>query len=231
MNRFLLFLIVLITAAMLTGCPFTPEEDDNDPEEPTLYTGGEIAGVTFEVLGPNSVRIRWSENFPDEEGFVIDRKEWDGEWTYNLLTTSANDTTVVDDTAALDKIYYYHVYAFKGNAHSVKDQIQYNFNLPYPANIDYDYSWSNPNRIRMFWSNLAPWADSIVVAKRLDYGTWTPGYAILSGAAEGYTDTAYNVQTTTSYGYTAYYQDHQSQQYVITFQPPKAIVAKAVTRR
>lgn len=215
MNR--LILLLLLGLALLNGsCDlFGPEE------EPEPYTGGTVTNVAFEILGPGSVRIRWTENFADEDGFYVDRKVWDGSWEHKILEVGANDTTAIDTTVTMGDVYYYKVYAFKGDSESVEEQVQYNYYLPAPYNLDYDYSWANPTRMRLFWINQAAWADSIVVAKRISGEQWTPHIAMLPGSATEWTDTAYDVSLVTTWGFTAYYNEHVSQQATLTMMPPK----------
>lgn len=201
----------------LSGCDlFSPEEEDPDP-----YTGGSVTNVQFHILSPTDVQLNWTEDYPDEDGFYVDRKLWNGAWEKKILQVGANTTMAVDTTAELGKVYYYKVYAFKGNQESEEEQVQYNFYLPAPQNLDYDFSWSQPNRMRLFWQNQAVWADSIVVARRLEGEQWTPHVAVLDGSATEYIDQDYNVSLTTSWGFTAYYQEHVSQQATLTMMPPK----------
>lgn len=216
----LLSCLLLISTLVIMGCNlFTKDDDDNDP---VLYEGGVVDSVRFQVMAPTSIQITWAETFTDEDGFYIDRKVWDGEWHNRILHVGPNVHSVIDETGDLDEVYYYHVYAYKGDAESVKEQIQYNFNLPYPDNVDWSYNPnSSPTHIRLFWTNLATWADSIVVAKKINYEVVDSHYAKLAGNATEYTDVAYDHALTTTYGFTAYYQDHTSQQYNLTLVPPK----------
>ncbi|HOY84637.1 MAG TPA: hypothetical protein PLQ80_05000 [Candidatus Syntrophosphaera sp.] len=217
MRRLSLLLLGGLLLLVLASCDLlNPDGDD-----PLPYTGGTVSEVTFELLGPTEVRLNWAENFPDEDGFYVDRKLWDGAWERKIQSVAANATTVVDTTAQLGKVYYYKVYAFKGEQESVEEQQQYNCYLPAPADLDYDYSWSQPNRVRLFWLNKAAWADSIVVAKRLSGEQWTAHLAALPGSATEWTDLGYNHSQTVTWGFTAYFQDQVSQQATLTLMPPK----------
>ncbi len=215
MNKFFLFLGFAMLL-LLSSCNWFTNEDP-----PDVYTGGTVTSVTFELLSPTHVKLNWVENFPDETGFYVDRKLWDGAWQRKILHVGANVTTATDSTAELGKVYYYKIYAHRGEDESVEEEQQYNCFLPCPYNVDYDYSWSFPNRLRLFWTNQATWADSIVVAKRISGEEWTPHVAVLPGDATEYTDYTYNVNQITSWGFTAYYQEHVSQQHTITMMPPK----------
>jgi len=215
--RWYLLVVLCVALLCLGGCNlFGPEDEDPDP-----YTGGTVSDVAFEIMGPASVKITWTENFADEDGFYVDRKLWDGEWERKILQCGPNETQVTDPSAVLGSVYYYKVYAFKGDRESEEEQVQYNFYLPWPQNVDYDFSWNQPGIIRFFWTNQAAWADSIVVAKRVSGGQWEAPYAVLAGNATEYTDPAYNVAVEATWGFTTYYQEHISSQTTITMMPPK----------
>lgn len=215
MRRYLL-LGICVCLLVLSGCDWFSPDDEPDP-----YTGGSVTNVSFEILSPTSVKITWAEDFPDEDGFYVDRKLWDGQWEHKILHCGSNETQVTDTNAVLGSVYYYKVYAVKGNKESVEDQVQYNFLLPWPYNVDYDYNWNQPGIIRFFWTNQAAWADSIVVAKRISGEQWVSPYAVLPGNATEYTDPSYTVTVEATWGFTTYYQEHISSQATITMMPPK----------
>ncbi len=210
--------IVAICAILLliAGCNLFTDTDD-----PDIYAGGEVSSVTFQVEGPNTVRINWTETFPDEQGFYIDRKVWDGTWEKKLIQVPAEATTALDTTAVLGTVYYYKVYAYKNDAESVEEQVQYNFYLPAPKDPEYDFSWTNPTRIRISWENLAPWADSIRVSKKIGDGFWVTPYQVLAGDATEFMDNNFNVEVVNTWSIVAYYEEHFSQQALLTLMPPK----------
>lgn len=205
--------ILLVLAA---GCKPFVHEDDPDP-----YTGGEVSGLTFQIIGPGVVKLFWQENFTDEDGFYVDRRRWDGQWESRILQAYPDQVCINDIFAELGQVYYYRVYAFKGNSLSLPVEAQFNFYLPPPANLDYDFSWNTPGRIRFFWTNEAAWADSIVVAKRLEGQDWVPRVAVLPGNAVDWTDLDYDVSQTATWSFTTYYQHYVSNPAQITMIPPK----------
>jgi hypothetical protein len=70
-------LLLLVASFGLVSC-----KSDDDPKP---YTGGEISAVSFEILGPESIRINWAENFSDEDGFYVDRQIWPSPWQRKVL--------------------------------------------------------------------------------------------------------------------------------------------------
>jgi len=217
--RALGLILLAVVLTLLTSCNFLSSNDE-DQNNTTEYSGGMISNVRFVIESPHNVRIKWNENFADEQGFRIDRREWDGEWHNRLITVSANDSTVVDTTAELGKVYYYHVYAYKGNSESVKDNYQFNFDLPAVHNIDYSFNWQISDRIAFLWENLAPWADSIVVSKKVSGEAEYARKGVLTGNATGWTDYYYVYQSYSFYRFTTWYQGRSTYS-GIEMVPPK----------
>lgn len=209
-----LFLILILAACSL----FTKPDEQDDP--PEIYSDGEITSLSMEIVGPTKVKLTWTDSFEDEDGFYVDRREWDGAWEEKIVMVGADVDSAVDSTAVLGTTYYYRVRAFKANAVSQEEAHQFNFFLPAPQNIDSDFNWNNPSRIRLFWDNVATWADSIVIAKKHSGEDWVPGYAVLPGSAVQYNDMDYNRNKTTTWSFTAYYSDKKSLSPTLTVQAP-----------
>ncbi|NLW19402.1 MAG: hypothetical protein GXY81_06920 [Candidatus Cloacimonetes bacterium] len=216
-GKYLILGLFLILS--LAGCSlFTKPDDQDDP--PETYTGGEISSLTMEIAGPTKVKLTWTDTFEDEDGFYIDRREWDGAWVEKMITVGVEVNTAIDNEAELGKVYYYRVRAFKGSAISQEEAHQLNFYLPAPQNIDYDFSWSNPRRICLFWDNVATWADSIVIAKKHSGEDWVPRYAVLPGSAIQYNDMDFYTNKTTTWSFTAHYGEQRSISPTLTIQAP-----------
>lgn len=74
----------------------------------------------IEILTPSSfyvtqldsciIQLAWIDNCSGEEGYEIEKREYDSEFS-PLITLAPNDTTYVDSTANKDEIYYYRVRA------------------------------------------------------------------------------------------------------------------------
>ncbi|NLG18241.1 MAG: hypothetical protein GX556_12985 [Fibrobacter sp.] len=214
--RRLLWFVLLVFCFGLVSCNLLNPEDD-----PERYTGGEVSAVSFDILGPGQIRIKWKENFTDEDGFYVDRKKWPETWERKVLHTGSNETTVTDNEAELGSIYFYKVYAVKGDRQSEEEDVQFNFDLPGPTNIETDFNWNRPDRIRLWWTNNATWVDSIVIAKKVSgEQAWTFPYAVLPGDATEFIDLDMNINVTNNWSFTAYYRNHKSIQNTCTLMPP-----------
>jgi len=213
--RYSIATLLIVLSLGLMSCDLFNSDDDPEP-----YTGGEISAVTFEMLGPGQVKINWMENFADEDGFYVDRQKWPDAWERKYLNAGPNETSVVDEEAELGNVYYYKVYAVKGDRESDEEEQQFNFYLPSPINISYEYNWNLPNRIRLLWTNNATWADSIVIAKKVAEGEWASPYTVVAGGTTEFMDMDFNINVVNTWGFTTHYQDHISNQYLYTLMPP-----------
>lgn len=71
-----------------------------------------LTPASFYVVQIDScnIQLTWSDNCSGEEGYDIEKREYDSEFS-PLITLAPNDTTYVDSTANKDEIYYYRVRA------------------------------------------------------------------------------------------------------------------------
>jgi hypothetical protein len=211
--RCFLALLLLVTSFGLVSC-----KSDDDPKP---YTGGEISAVSFEILGPDSIRINWAESFTDEDGFYVDRQRWPNTWQRKVLHLGPNETSVVDDSLRLGEVYYYKVYAVKGDRESEEEEVQLNFLVPHPINVGNDFNWNQPNRIRLFWTNNAAWADSIWISKQEGDQEWDVPYAVVPGDATEFNDMDMNIEVANTWSFVTFSRGNMSTAYFYTLMPPK----------
>ncbi|MCK4311360.1 MAG: hypothetical protein KAW88_01345 [Candidatus Cloacimonetes bacterium] len=88
--------------------PFDPEVD------PTEWAP---SNLQFEILNVTSTKLTWKDNCDLEEGFTIERKVNNGNWT-QLAQVSENITQYTDNTINETDFFYYRVYAFAGTNYS-----------------------------------------------------------------------------------------------------------------
>ncbi len=227
MRRFcILFTVVL--ACLLGSCQLLnignvigSDEDNHGP-----YMGADITEVTFQILGPNQVQISWVVDFGDETGFYADRHVDGGQWDFRVAQCSPNVSVLVDSSAVLGEIYTYRIYAVGNGFESVGTYEQFNFLLPAPNGLEYDFDISQPAQIRLYWDNHAAWADSIVISKREGENAWVHQYGTVPGNANEYMDLDLNIGVANTWGVTAYYQNHISTQTTLTLMPQNARFGK-----
>lgn len=84
-------------------------------------------GPNIEILTPSSLNITqldsciihlsWTDISSGEEGYEIERREYDTEFN-PLIVLASNDTTYIDSTAVNDEIYYYRIRTLGSNDNS-----------------------------------------------------------------------------------------------------------------
>ncbi|MBI3586599.1 MAG: fibronectin type III domain-containing protein [Ignavibacteriales bacterium] len=100
-------IILAVTFFFVVGC----SEDSTGPEvDKTLNAPSELK-VTR--IGKTAVRLLWKDNTAAEEGFVVERKQAQQDYTPYLFTTK-NSTTAVDSVGLIaDSTYSYRVQAIR----------------------------------------------------------------------------------------------------------------------
>lgn len=100
-------IIFAATFFFVIGC----SEDSTAPEiDKTLSAPSELK-VTR--IGRTAVRLEWKDNTAAEEGFVVERKQDQQDYTQRLFT-SKDGTTAVDSTGLITDITYsYRVHAIR----------------------------------------------------------------------------------------------------------------------
>ncbi len=73
--------------------------------------------LNYEQLTISSIKLDWQDNSNGEEGFIIERKIYEGDWI-EIATVGENVTEFTDDTLG-NYLYFYRVWAFSGNFYSV----------------------------------------------------------------------------------------------------------------
>jgi len=217
-RRYFIFAVIGVIC-LLAGCDLKIMDDlwdDNDVIIP--YGGGEITEISFKILGPSQVQISWEENFTNEDGFTVSR--WSADYSSNRIARcGANETVVVDSTAELGKEYTYFIEAFKNGIVSPGTSARFKFTLPNLSEVGYEFNWIEPNRLKLIWTNNAPWADSILIAKKVGAQAWVTPYAVIPGSATDFMDEDLLIGVRNTWSFTTYYQNHISDKYIYTIEP------------
>uniref|UniRef100_A0A7C3MIS0 Fibronectin type III domain-containing protein n=1 Tax=Dictyoglomus thermophilum TaxID=14 RepID=A0A7C3MIS0_DICTH len=101
-----LILIVILIILLVSGCTPKTEQPQPQPTKPNAPTD-----LTAEVVSGTEVRLAWKDNSNNEEGFKIERKTLDGEWS-EIATVGANVNTYNDTGLTPGTTYYYRVKAY-----------------------------------------------------------------------------------------------------------------------
>ncbi len=119
---------------------FDNPNDSNTELEPNAWSPTELV---ISRTGSNSLDISWKHEFETIEGFKIDRKINNGDWTIAFVTLNKAQREWTDSTAVADnnKVYYYRLYAYSGKNESSKITVQFQDVAPANVNVtsvDYD---------------------------------------------------------------------------------------------
>ena len=119
---------------------FDNPNDSNTALEPDAWSPTELV---ISRTGSNSLYISWKHEFDNIEGFKIDRKINNGDWTIPFITLNKDQREWTDSMAVADnnKVYYYRLYAYGGKNESSKITVQIQDVAPANVNVtsvDYD---------------------------------------------------------------------------------------------
>jgi len=128
MNKLLEILVIISILLVLFACSekqplnniFDPDADLDDLAP---------SNIEFELLDINNLQISWKDNSANEEGFIIERKTYEGNWI-EIGIAAENITSFIDSTIAQEEIYYYRIYAFEQETKSTFSEAK-----PYYSNF------------------------------------------------------------------------------------------------
>ncbi len=184
--------------------------------------------VAQTLLG--TVELTWSGVDKNIEGYKVDRKLNDDDWTEELITITDEDNgtvSVIDSTIIpnSDNTYIYRVYAFAGlnESHKLTEQVDMEF--PPVSNLKLDIISPSINKLR--WEDNANGEDGYVIERKIDGNNYVD-YAILSENSTQFVDSAVVPEETNYYRVSGVYGDSRSDGVVVsmvsTFQAPSELI-------
>lgn len=140
MKKFGLFFLMMVASV----CPPAHSDSLSTPTTTTaIYTSTAVASVVkpgaafsplfvSEVL-PQRITVSWSQNYGDEQGYVVERVDYTGKIYSKILPKDS--LRFIDTTVVADAYYRYRVYAFKGSVKTASATIDLYANplRPLPA--------------------------------------------------------------------------------------------------
>jgi len=163
------------------------------------------ANLTCEQLDVHTFELSWQDSSQFEQGFKIDRKIDDGEWTTPLSTTIPDITTFTDSTIGRNyTTVYYRLYAFYELSSS--DTIETNSNIAFPAPKNLEYEKVNIHSIKLTWNDYSQGETGFKIDKKvgIGIGEWQNDYALVSENIEQWTDEVAEINETLQYRIHAY---------------------------
>jgi hypothetical protein len=159
----------------------------------------------------HTFELTWNDNSAYEQGFKIDRKIDDGEWTSPLEITQPNAITWIDSTIGRNfETVYYRLYAYYETYSS--DSIETNSNIAFPAPKDLEYEKLTIHSIKLTWDDYSQGETGFIIDKKIGVGIgeWQIEYAIVGENIQEWTDDAAEINETLQYRIHAYCGDNVS---------------------
>jgi len=119
----IIFTLLLIPLTLFLSCTKPNPKNPFDPQvSPADWAP---TNLQYEVLNVTSVKLSWKDNCELEDGFIIERKVNDENWT-QLAQVNENITQYTDNNATAGANLKYRIYAFAGsNNSSYSNEIVY----------------------------------------------------------------------------------------------------------
>jgi len=154
--------------------------------------------LTIEVLSETHLKLNWTNQNPETDGFRIARKTDDGEWnenyaqidlskrkkTKNLKTNT--QYTWQDENAEINHHYYYKVTAFcnESNSQPALNDISFFIN---PV-TDLTLSIQSANTVKLQWTDQNAFEEAFVIHRKVNNEAWQMNYAMVTHDTTYYDD-------------------------------------------
>ncbi|MBT6939274.1 MAG: hypothetical protein HN994_02680, partial [Candidatus Marinimicrobia bacterium] len=185
MNKYL----ILILSLLLLMCERPERVWDNPNDSITTLDPGKWKPTDLLItrVGTNELLLSWKQDVQNIEGFKIDRKINNGDWTIPFITINKDQREWTDSMAVADnnKIYYYRLYAYGGKNESSKITVQ--IQDVSPSNVNVTNVNYNFDEMLITWQR---YNDGDFVSYKLFYSTSSSGTQTVM-------DTITNINTTT----------------------------------
>lgn len=142
--RFIPIAIFSIALIFLTTCDREERNNPWDPHNTLTPDAWAPKGVSFSINSINSISLSWESQITHFEGFKIDRKQGDEEWTISFAILEKDEDSFTDTDVSLNIPYFYRVYSYAGeNNSSFAEVVTDPFTLPTVTTSAVDYLTSN----------------------------------------------------------------------------------------
>ncbi|MBO8152922.1 MAG: PQQ-binding-like beta-propeller repeat protein [Candidatus Marinimicrobia bacterium] len=145
------------------------------------------SALSITQLSVDILKLKWTDNSKEEEGFKIDRKIGSGEWEIEYGTVGENTTTFSDSNAVPYEINYYRVYAYKGDVNS--NAIKANITPEFPGPSNLSISQLAVDKIKLVWTDNSEGEDGFKIDRKIGNGEWEIEYGTVGENVTTFTDT------------------------------------------
>ncbi len=159
-------------------------------------------GLDYSIINSNQVKLTWNENSDNENGFIVERKEQDGNEWVAFDALDPNTTSFIDANVVTGNSYYYRVEAFLTglDINSYSDELGVTVQeIKAPSNLTVEVL--SPIELQLSWEVNSDNEDGFVIEKKVRDSNYTEVSTTDAGATS-YTDS--NLDSATTYVYRIY---------------------------
>jgi hypothetical protein len=164
--------------------------------------------LTIQQESQSVLILSWIDNCYGEEGYRIDKKIGNGNWNKKYLDLPENTTTITDNVALFDTLYY-RIYAFSGisESNSIQDTIFQT--LSAPSNLSTNHL--DENKIRLTWIDNSRQEEGFFIDRKVGGLDWELNYETISDSnATTFVDEIVYPSGTLAYRVRSYYDQFTS---------------------
>jgi uncharacterized protein (TIGR02145 family) len=166
------------------------------------------SNLQLEKLTDVSYKLTWLDNSIGEEGFQIDRKTGNDNWTIAFGTVAANVTTFVDTNvflASKSLSVSYRVYGYVSDQFSDKLEISANAELIPPTSLQ--IIQNTITKVTLNWQDNSTGEEGFKIERRYSGDTWGQLSTLTNNT---YSDETFELNAVVYYRVSAYSGQHQS---------------------
>jgi hypothetical protein len=136
------------------------------------------SNLNISQLDVHTFSLNWDDNSLGEEGFTVERKIDDGDYTL-IFTSSENVTSFIDDINVRDdfEVIFYRVSAFHDSLFSNPHIGNYIIDFPAPSN--FTWSIADIHTIEFNWLDNSNGEDGFIMDRKVDSNDWENHYCVL----------------------------------------------------
>jgi hypothetical protein len=164
--------------------------------------------LLLEKLSEISYKLTWQDNSIGEEGFRIDRKVGEGDWTIGFGVLGENETTFVDTNLFVGKSSVnveYKVYAFYKEFES--DKVYANINAALTPPTDLTITQNTLTFVTLNWQDNSTGEEGFIIERKHGTGNWIE---VATTTETSWQDNNFEMNTTVSYRVAAYVANYLS---------------------
>jgi len=127
--------------------------------------------LQYEKLTISSIQLTWDDNSNGEEGFKIDKKVGTNAWQNEFSSVPENIEEWIDESAEINEILQYRVYAFIGNNNSsLIETGEIDNTIPAPTNLI--ITQDNVHTFSLIWNDNSNGEQGFNIERKIDNGDY-----------------------------------------------------------